>query len=180
MKILITGCPGTGKTSISEQLSKALGSELIKINDIVDEKKLWSRKGKFGEKIVKMKELERLLNSILKKKKKLIVEGHLGCDLKLNVSSVIVLRTKPSILKKRLIKKQFQDEKLWENLLAEMLDYCSISTEKNYPLAKIYEIDTSLDVKTGIMKVKKIIEKKSKGEKIDWGNYLKKFVSGKI
>lgn len=164
MRIVITGSPGTGKTIVAKLLAKEMGLELIDIKKIVREKKL----SKTHE--VDIKKLASSL-SFLKRKKDYIVEGHLACELNLPSDYVFVLRTHPNILKKRLKKRRYGKKKLEENLMAEMLDYCTQRTEQSYN-KKPLEIDTSrITVEKTASKIQKAIKQKKK--KIDSVNYSK-------
>ncbi len=155
MKILITGVPGTGKTKLAAVLCKRLDWPVLAINDIAT--KYIIKKGAFGSKIVNIKKTETCLNKLLNKQNNVIVEGHLGCDMKLNVDMVIVLRCTPAVLKKRLKKRNYEKQKITENVEAELIDYCSDNTEKNYKKAKIIEFNSS---KKSIKEIVKDIVKK--------------------
>ena len=141
MRIALTGVPGTGKTVIADSLKKK-GFEVISLNELVEEKKLWSGVDEFGSKIVNMKKLELEANQILRKKRECVVEGHLACEMKLKCDFAVVCRTKPDILEKRLRKRGYPEKKLNENLMCELLDYCTILSLQNYK--KVYEIKSDL------------------------------------
>lgn len=144
-KILITGVPGTGKTTVAAILAQKTGSALLDINKLVNALSLYSETDAAdGAKVVKLKELEAELSSAIKGEKRgVIVEGHLGCEMKLPVSKVIVLRCEPKMLRQRLSGRNYPPAKVSENALSEALDYCTVVGGKNYGKAKIWEIDTS-------------------------------------
>ncbi|MCD6226888.1 AAA family ATPase [Candidatus Micrarchaeota archaeon] len=174
MKILITGVPGTGKTTLSQYLSQKLGYHLININDIA--KKFKTGTGRWGESIINIKKSEKEINKILKDNDNVIIEGHLGCDMKLNVDIVIVLRCNPKTLKKRLKKRGYPQDKITENIEAEMIDYCIINSEENYELHRKIPIIEVLsqkgmkkDVLTMITRIIKTKQKiKSRKINVDW------------
>lgn len=169
MRIVITGSPGTGKSEISKKLSKRLGLELVDIKNIVNLKKL---RGKRHD--VNLKHLSRTL-TFLKYKKNYLIEGHLACEIKLPMDFIFVLRTHPAILRRRLAKRKYNKKKLEENLLAEMLDYCTQRVEQEYKKKPI-ELDTShRTVTVSVFEIEKAIKQKKK--KLDSVNYSKELRS---
>ena len=148
--IIITGTPGTGKTTASKIVAKILNSHLIALNDFIIEKHLYNgHDEKKGYKIVDMDALSREINSVLNKNdKQVIIEGHLAHDFEYDklVESVIVLRTRPNILRKRLNRREWSDSKIQENIEAEALDLCTFEAVELHG-DKVHELDTSdLDV----------------------------------
>jgi len=146
--IFITGTPGVGKSTFSKLLEKKLPAHLIKISKLVEDKNLFS--GIDREKKYKIVDLDILCRAIKKasdeifsiKNKKseiIIVDGHLShfCQ---EADMVIVLRTHPSILKKRLLKRGYSDSKILENLEAEAIGVCSIESHELHG-NKVHEID---------------------------------------
>jgi adenylate kinase len=148
--VIITGTPGTGKTTVSKIVSKTLKSQLIALNELIIQKHLYNgHDDKKGYKIVDMDALASEINLILKSTdKQLIIEGHLAHDLGATdqVETVIVLRTRPSVLRKRLNKREWSDSKIQENIEAEALDLCTFEAVEIHG-DKVHELDTSdLDV----------------------------------
>ncbi len=137
MRIVITGSPGTGKSTIARMLSERLGIQLIDIKKIVNEKGLCEG----PECEVDVLELAREME-FLEDEDDFIVEGHLACEMELPAEFVIVLRTNPEVLKQRLSERNYAEKKLSENLMAEMLDYCTQRAAAMYP-RKPMELDTS-------------------------------------
>ncbi len=214
MRVAVTGVPGTGKTILAKKIARKINAKLVRVNDLVKEKKLFNKTEKDGTRVVNLKKLERELEKIFererkklleleqeknlerkktlergqgkklarrtralerKKQQNVVVEGHLVCELKLKVDRVVVLRTNPRVLEKRLKKRGYAKEKIEENVLAEMLDYCTVASERNLKKARIYEVETSGSVKENLQKITKIIE--GKGERlragwVSWGKEL--------
>ncbi|MEM3555901.1 MAG: adenylate kinase family protein [Candidatus Micrarchaeia archaeon] len=165
MRVVLTGVPGTGKTAIASALSKK-GFEVISLNEVVEKKKLWREVDEFGSRIVNLKKLERETNKILKGKKKCVVEGHLACEIKLNCDVAVVCRTKPSLLEKRLRERGYPERKVNENLMCELLDYCTVLSLKNY--RRVYEIRSEGRVGKSVRKIMRIIEGKGERFRAGW------------
>lgn len=122
--IFITGTPCTGKTTVSEVLSKRLNCKLIKINDLaiendlvlgIDEDK--------GYKVIDIDALDDKVSNLIDDEVT-IFEGHLS-HLCHGADKVIVLRVKPEILQKRLEARDYSEYKIRENLEAEALGVCT-------------------------------------------------------
>jgi adenylate kinase len=178
MRVALTGVPGTGKTVVADVLRKK-GFEIISLNELVEEKKLVIAEDEFGSRIVNLRKLELETNRILKKKKRCIVEGHLACEMKLKCDLVIVCRTKPAVLERRLRKRGYPEKKLNENLMCELLDYCTIKSLSSYK--KVYEIETSKSVKKNTEEIMKIIKGQGEGFRagwVRWGRELKETALG--
>ena len=143
--LLVTGVPGTGKSTVAALVAKKAGAALIDINKTVNVLKLFSGIDEDdGSKVVRLQELERELSSTIKSEKPgVVVEGHLGCEVKLPVQKVIVLRCDPKVLRQRLSARNYPAEKVAGNALSEALDYCTVLSEKNYGKRKVWEIDTT-------------------------------------
>ena len=127
--IFITGTPCTGKTTIASKLK----GRLIKVNDVaisqgfvdgIDEDK--------GYKIINIEKLDEYMSNMIKNNEELLIfEGHLS-HLCHGADKVIILRVKPELLKKRLEKRGYNENKITENLQAEALGVCSVEAYENY------------------------------------------------
>ncbi len=164
--VLITGTPGTGKTTASKIAAKKLQSSLVAVNDLVNDEKLYTgHDPEKGYKVVDLDALSRIIEVKLKdlNDNNLIIEGHLAHTFKNDdlIDLVIVLRARPDILRKRLNKRGWADSKVQENLEAEALDICTFEAVEIHG-AKVNELDTSdidveevADVIVEIIKYKK-------------------------
>ncbi|MDD4353764.1 MAG: AAA family ATPase [Candidatus Nanoarchaeia archaeon] len=169
MKILVTGTPGTGKTSIAIELSKLLKLIYVDVKKNINEHK---------ETIDKIEDGELIINSKLKKilEKELpdncVFETHLieYCPL---ADCYVILRTKPGVLKKRLSARNYSLQKIRDNLEVEILDYFTQAIKSN----KIIEYDSSKgSAKLNAKKIMELILKKkyNKGEIKYSDNEIKK------
>lgn len=145
MIILITGTPGVGKTTVSPILAEKLDAHLININELVDEKHIYTGiDEERGYKIVDLDALFNELDEIIGKigpDKCIIIEGHLSHFFE-NSDLVIVLRANPDVLRVRMKTKGWKKAKIRENIEAEAIDVCSYEAFEIHE-DKVNEIDTS-------------------------------------
>jgi len=178
--IIITGVPATGKTTIAKKWCTKYGWDYISLNNLVADNKLYTKiDKKDGAKIADLQALQKLANEKIKKSAhSIIIDGHLACEIKLGVQKIIILRLNPTELTKRLNARKYSKYKTEQNVKAEILDYCTIVSEHNYPKEMVYEIDTTDKTQIKIMRELKdiIYPKKTKRivPKIDWTNFLLK------
>lgn len=174
MKILITGTPGTGKSSVAKEICGRKGWALLSLKDIAE--KHGCITGKEGrERIVDVLKLRAATIRELKGKEDAAVEGHLGCEFPLSVDFVFILRTHPSELKKRMRRRKYPTIKIEENLMAEMLDYCSQVSAGHYKVP-ILEVDTTKRAaKETAKRIISFLEGRVKKlDSVDWSTELRK------
>ncbi|MBI5347685.1 MAG: adenylate kinase family protein [Candidatus Aenigmarchaeota archaeon] len=139
MKIIaVAGTPGTGKTALAKLLAKKLNANLISIN-ILARKIPGTMDKKRKTKVIDIRLLQKAAASRLKKGLN-IIEGHPSHLLRADI--VIVLRTDPVVLKKRLKKHGWDAAKIRENVEAEMLDVVTIEALEKHRKG-IIEVDTT-------------------------------------
>lgn len=166
-KIIVTGTPGTGKTSVAKKIGDYFKTKVIHTTEYIKaDKDLVQEKKRDGTIIPKMDELRKKLNQ-----EQGIIEGHLVCEFKLRNSFVIVLRCHPETLKKRLKKRNYKPRKIKENIEAEALDYCTQKSMENYKA--VYEIDTTNKTEQETLDLAlKIIYGTAQGDNVDFSDYL--------
>jgi len=142
--IIVSGTPGTGKTTIAKKISKERGYDYLDINEIIKENGL---KEGFDKKrnsiIVDVKKLNKILIKLIENSKKtLVIDGHLSHYLpKKYVKTCFITKCDLKTLKKRLEKRKYSEAKIRENLDAEIFDICRIEAlEKGH---KVKIIDTT-------------------------------------
>lgn len=167
MRIIITGSPGTGKSTLCAMLAKKLGLDIIDLKKHILAHKLSKR----GE--VELKKLSHSLRS-LKTRESFILEGHLACEILIPADIIFVLRTNPKVLERRLKKRGYSKNKISENTMAEMLDYCTQRTMLVYG-KKPLELETSGRSASVCIKIMEsaIKQKKKKIDLVDYSVYLK-------
>ncbi len=162
MILLLTGTPGTGKTTISHLLAEKLGCRLVDINHLVEEKHLYT--GLDPEKDYKIVDMDALEGELFKivgrendghQKKDsnkdscmnssntscIIIEGHLSHYFP-RADLVVVFRTEPRTLEERLKKRDWKKSKIRENLEAEALDICTWEAHQTHG-TKVHEVETT-------------------------------------
>lgn len=133
--IIVSGTPGTGKTTIAKKLAKKNKYEYIDVNKIIDEynkkyKIIFGYDKKRDSKIIDVEELNKALINVIKKKKKekikgIIIDSHLSHYLPTKyVDLCIITKCNLNELKKRLEKRGYSKKKVRENLDAEIFDIC--------------------------------------------------------
>jgi len=143
MMIIITGTPGTGKTTITKSLKEDFDACYISINSLLENYDLnMGIDQKRGYKIVDTEKMIPIIDSIKEKTDKeiIIFEGHLAQDYP-NADLVIVLRCNPQVLKERLNTRNWREEKVDENVSAEILGICTQESYESYG-DKVQEIET--------------------------------------
>ncbi|MHA1580751.1 MAG: adenylate kinase family protein [Candidatus Freyarchaeota archaeon] len=177
--IVISGCPGTGKTTLSSRLAKILGAELVGLGEVVEREKLYSHID--AERNTKVADLDRLIPRLVELIEApegfVIVEGHYSDIVPSEyVHVAIVLRTHPETLKKRLESKGWKEKKIIENVQAEILGSCTFNALEAYGNELVYEIDTTnLPKEETVSIAQRIVEEKTgnyKAGKIDWLSML--------
>ena len=142
MIIALTGTPGTGKTSVSKVLEKNF-FYVVDLNKIAVKKSFVLGNDKVrNSKIVDIERLNEYINNFYSNNKTVFVEGHLSHLLK-SVDKVIVLRCSPKELRNRLYYKGWNEDKIRENVEAEILDIILCESVEIHYENNIFEIDTT-------------------------------------
>jgi adenylate kinase len=165
MIIAITGTPGTGKTTVSELLAEEIKHRCLHLNDLVTEDLSLGYDEQRNCRVVDL----RRLREKLRKARNSVLEGHYSHLLGL-ADLIIVLRTEPRVLKRRLREKGFDEDKIRENAECEALDSCLIESLERSP--RVYEVDTTHRSPEEVVRIiKQILEgggDEYRPGKIDW------------
>lgn len=168
-KLVITGVPGTGKSTVAERLGKRTGLDVLKVDhNFIEDNGLSIEYDE--ERKSTVVDLDKLKGRLIDFKG--ILESHLLCEFHLSNSIVIVLRCNPETLEKRLEKRGYDKKKIRENLESEAMGYCSNRAKENYE--DVYEIETQdKEVKEVVEEILRVIKGESEGEEdIDYSDYL--------
>lgn len=164
--ITVTGTPGTGKTTVAENL----GRETVHLTQYVKDKDLGQQKEEFEVDIDEMTASVQNELRDIDEDEKVVVEGHLSHHVPSDLC--IVLRTHPDELESRLKDRNYSEEKIRENLEAEALDI--VLTEAVSLQENILEVDTTnRRPEETVEIVKKSVEKRETGYgAVDWSEWL--------
>ena len=135
MNIGLTGTPGTGKTSLSNNL----GFNLISINDYYPD--ISNGKDSEGNWLIDLGKLNDTID--VNQYSNTIIEGHVAHFLS-NLDLIVVLRCHPDTLRERLALRNYKQEKIKENIEAEALNIISEEAFELYHDSKIFELDTTV------------------------------------
>ncbi len=131
--IIVTGVPGTGKTTLSKLLAKKLNFYYLDVNKLISRYKL--SEGYDKKRRAKIIDTNKLNNKLIaeiknfkrqnEKYKGIIIDSHLSHYLPRKYADFCIV-TKCDIkeLNKRLKKKKFHESKIKENIEAEIFDVC--------------------------------------------------------
>lgn len=123
--LILTGTPGTGKTTISDLLVEK-DYNVVNIGELVKEKKLFDF---FDEErdsyVVNDGKLNVVLTKLIEKNTSsypLVIDGHVARLPPLLVSKCIVFRCSIRNLRQRLVVRCYSDSKIDENVEAELME----------------------------------------------------------
>jgi adenylate kinase len=171
MLILISGVPGTGKTSVAEVLAKKLKAKELDIKRIAHKNRLiLGYDDKSKSLIIDEKKISRAVEKELKNKTGIfIIASHLSHFIKPELAKLmIVLRCNPDILERRLKRRGYSGDKLGENIMCEYIDTILIEALQEGHKKHLHEIDTSR--KTPSATADEIIAVLNKKKKMSFGN----------
>lgn len=169
--IVVTGTPGTGKTTFSQELSKLIKYKYVSANDEVISNKLYIEyDDKTRTFIVDIDKAKRFVNNKYTINN-FVFDGHIAhliVDKNL-LEICVVLRCSPYQLKNRLVNKGYNKEKIIENVQAEILDVIYVEAIETYGYDNVIQIDVTGNIKE---KVHQFIDMwkigKYTSETVDW------------
>jgi len=173
--IIVSGTPGVGKSTVSKQLSSNLSCGLVSIGDLVKDEGLYTQVDRKRDTLVAdMNQISKRINGIISNSSEMsIVEGHYAVDIVPleAVSLVFVLRRDPKELLDILRKRGYGEEKVRENVAAEILDVCLYDAVDRCGVEKVCEVNvTGRTAEEVVNEVQQVLQgkKKRKIGTVDW------------
>jgi len=164
--LVLTGSPGVGKHTVSEELAKVLDYEIVDVNKEAIKAGMPKRDDSID---VDVEQMKGLLKGTLTEKS--LIVGHLAVYVisKTQVSKVIVLRKDPYELIQIYEKRNYADEKKTDNLGSEILGTITYDSIKKFGEGRTFQVNTtSLTQKQTVKKIKGIVCDNSDGDTVDW------------
>jgi adenylate kinase len=177
--IVVTGTPGSGKTTISKCLAKEIGASYLSLTRLVNASALYSRIDSTRRtKVIDLERARLAVGDVIRERKTaVVIDTHIPDAVpRGHVRKVLVLRCHPTILETRLRRKGWTADKIRENVLAEILDACYTTATQYYGAGKISQLDTSrANVSKCVSQANHILTKKTSREfTVDWIGVLKR------
>ncbi|MHA1137646.1 MAG: adenylate kinase family protein [Candidatus Thorarchaeota archaeon] len=176
--ILIGGTPGTGKTMVAKVLGSRLSVDVIALGELADKSGCISAQDKARNTGIIDEDclVEAIIKLVEDKSERFVIEGHY-IDLVPSsaVQWVFILRTHPEKLVGRLIDREYKEEKVNENVEAEVLGVCQLDAIDAFGEERVLEIDTSDMNPTDVASmIEKMIADETAPTRIDWMESLEK------
>jgi adenylate kinase len=180
MIIAISGTPGIGKSTVCRILGKNMKGHVISLTRLLQKKKIRSRFDK--KRKTRIVTTAAVRSAVIKEAKKgiNIVDGHMSHFAKADL--YIILRCRPDVLMKRMLKKKWPRDKVRENMRSEILDTVTIESLQIHPKNRVLEIDTTQETPSSAAKLIESLLNNYRKQKdysvgrIDWSEKYSKYL----
>ena len=174
--ILVGGSPGTGKTMVAKILGSRLSVKVVSLGELADESGCITAEDKARQTGVINEDclVDALVELTEDKSKRLVIEGHY-IDLvpSSSVRWAFILRTHPEKLRDRLSERGYSNEKVTENVEAEVMGVCQMDALDAFGESKVFELDTTeLSAPQTAEMIEELMKNESSPTRIDWMSEL--------
>ena len=142
MRVVVTGTPGTGKTSATDALADDregdLDLDVVHLNEAIRDEDLFGDVDEERDSVVA--DLD-AIREWIGDRDDCVIESHLAHHL--DADRVVVLRCRPEVLRERLQGRGESEASIDENAESEALDVILAEAVDRHGLAAVYEIDTT-------------------------------------
>jgi adenylate kinase len=133
MVIIVTGTPGTGKSTYAKQLAQKLGYHYLDLHEFIVRKGLAEDVDSQRESLIvdELALVEALLPTVAARPDT-VIDGHMSHEVPpVHVERCIVTKCDLKELQARLEARGYSEEKVRENLDAEIFDVCRVEAEEH-------------------------------------------------
>jgi len=172
MSIVITGNPGVGKHTVTQEIAEKMKLSVLDINTIAKDSGLFEKNGDTND--IDIEELEKILKQ--KTSKNNIIVGHLAPYVleKNQIKIMIVLRRSPYDLISVYKKRKYSENKIRENAGSEILGIIAHDAIDRFQ-EKIFQINvTEKTIPEVVEKIMKVISENGGSEEVDWLELVRK------
>jgi adenylate kinase len=172
VRVVVTGTPGTGKTTATDLLAgdDEFALDVVHLNEVIEREELYDEVDEERDSVVV--DLDALADWV-GDRDDVVLDSHLAHYL--DAECVVVLRCAPKDLKERLLDRGETESKAHENAESEALDVVLSQAVDRHGVENVYEIDTTErdpeDVATDIAAVVRGEREPSAGD-VDFIDYL--------
>lgn len=178
--ISVGGVAGSGKSYFARMLKRRIpNSKVIEINRVAKQYSLYSRVDRYGTKIVRLRELGKIINDKIKAMRGVvIVVGHLAVELPINADIVVIVRADLREIESRLKRRGYPKGKISENIVSEAVGYSSDKAFSKYK--EVFEVMTEKEKRSLISYIANLYNgvssKRPKLKRVDMLMDMMKFI----
>ena len=136
-RLVVTGTPGTGKTTATNLIAEDRGLPVVHLNDLIREEGLYAERDEERDSLVA--DLDAVAEHLGEWTG--VVDSHLAHYL--DADRVAVLRCRPDVLERRLVERGEGEASARENRESEALDVILGEAVERFGEDRVYEIETT-------------------------------------
>ncbi len=159
--IIVTGTPGTGKTTLAKGLVPLLKTKYLDVNSLVKENDgiVESFDNERDCFVVDEKKLIGILLDLIKRSKNsVVIDSHMSHYLpKSKVDCCIVTKCDIKVLKKRLEERQYSEAKIKENIESEIFEVCLQEAKENGHNVLVVNTENGIEINNIKEKILKLL-----------------------